>query len=711
MAIPINPETEVITGKSSRSEETGIEFNASMVKTLTSNLYDHKIEAVIREYSTNITDSHFYAGIQGTKGYVKLPTKFDPTAEFRDTGLGMDEDTIYNIFTVLGKSTKRGDNDSSGSLGLGSKSYLTVADQMTVTSVKDGIKTVVLCYKNRKGSLSADTKHVSETDEPNGTVISIPVDLGKVNQWLSTAARVLGAFRVPHEVNSFGDYETEYNQMVEMCKKVRENGSMFYQTPNRVMKDMRSNAFALMGDVMYELPEYEVLLPKTSVTDTALGMLGNGLYVANFNIGDLDHAPSREAISYDDETFLKVKHKVRKDFVKEVNSFTEMLGGKDMSFYKFWHKFSDTSVYESLKEVKLPFLRGHTMEYLMSGNTRSWDSTKVMFLGNQSRYGSIKGKVLSANQDSTVYSSNVDTFYQNRILSIANPLIMYSEKEKGTYKIKQTLENAEKSHTGNVLLCESKKFAENLLAFFGVGKIEVSDQYSPEKIKKKSSGNRTGVSHGIKEDWETVGQVREITEKGYSSHYGKVDLSEEGIYFLDDTNNHMKVRGIVKGQTTYLNMSTRISQILGKYGVRKIVLVNLNNKGKIARSGIENIDQVWTRIIKENKMDIIKATIWEGESHLRDYNRLLVQGLADYRKLVSREPNPNSLGYELSKVSNFHLDKTKGFEQERNRKYALKNKINEKVENTKKNLPLWGAVSRQDEESVRYYLKLEKVIK
>ncbi|CAH9014197.1 putative rIIA protein [Vibrio phage 424E50-1] len=711
MAIPINPETEVITGKSSRSEETGIEFNASMVKTLTSNLYDHKIEAVIREYSTNITDSHFYAGKQGVKGYVKLPTKFDPTAEFRDTGLGMNEDTIYNIFTVLGKSTKRGDNDSSGSLGLGSKSYLTVADQMTVTSVKDGIKTVVLCYKNRKGSLSADTKHVSETDEPNGTIISIPVDLGKVNQWLSTAARVLGAFRVPHEVNSFGDYEIEYKQMVVMCKKVRENGSMFYQTPNHVMKDMRSNAFALMGDVMYELPEYETLLPKTSVTNTALNMLSNGLYVANFNIGDLDHAPSREAISYDDETFLKVKHKVRKDFVKEVNNFTEMLGGKSMSFYRFWHKFADTSVYESLKEVKLPFLRGHTMRYLMSGSSRSWGSTKVMFLGNQSRYGNIKGMVLSANQESTVYSGNVDTFYQNRLLAISDPLIMYSENEKGTYKIKQTLENAQKNHVGDVLLCESKHFAENLLEFFGVGKIEVSDQYSPEKIKKKSSGNRVGVSHGIKEDWETVGQVREITENGYSSHYGKVDLSEEGVYFLDDVNNHMKVKGIVKGETNYLNMSTRISQILGKYGVRKIVLVNLNNKGKIKRSGIENIDQVWTRIIKENKMDIIKATIWEGESRFDGYTKLLVQGLSDFRKLVSREPDTNSLGYELSRVSNFHLDKTKGFVQERNRKVALKNKINEKVENTKKNLPLWGAVSRQDEESVRYYLKLEKVIK
>ncbi|CAH9014207.1 putative rIIA protein [Vibrio phage 496E54-1] len=707
MAIPINPETEVITGKSSRSEETGIEFNASMVKTLTSNLYDHKIEAVIREYSTNITDSHFYAGKQGVKGYVKLPTKFDPTAEFRDTGLGMDEDTIYNIFTVLGKSTKRGDNDSSGSLGLGSKSYLTVADQMTVTSVKDGVKTVVLCYKNRKGSLSADTKHVSKTDEPNGTVISIPVDLGKVNQWLATAARVLGAFRVPHEVNSFGDYQEEYDQMVEMCREIRESGGKFYRECNHVRYNMRSRAFALMGDVMYELPEYESLLPSTSVTHIAKDMLDSGFYCASFNIGDLDHAPSREAISYDDETFLKVKHRVRKDFVKEVKSFNDMIGGKDMTFYKFWHKFQGTAVYEALREVRLPFLKGNNMRNLMAGRY----GTKAMFLDDQSKYGNIKGLVLSSNGEVTVYSSNVDTFYQNQLLAISTPLIMYSENEKGTYKIKQTLENAQKTHTGSVLLCENKQFAENLLTFFGVGKIEVSDQYSPEKLKRKAAGNRIGVSHGIKEDWETVGQVREITENGYSSHYGKVDLSKEGVYFLDDKDNHMKVKGIVKGQVNYLNMSTRISQILGKYGVRKIVLVNLNNKGKISRSGIENIDKVWTRIIKENKTDIIKATVWEGESRFSGYTKLLVQGLADYRKLVSREPNTNSLGYELSKVSDFHLNKTKGFEQEQNRKYALKTRITEKVEMTKKKLPLWSAVSSQGEEAVRYYLKLEKVIK
>ncbi len=707
MAIPVNAVSEVVTGKSIRSEETGMEFNASVVKAMTSNLYNYKIEAVLREYSTNITDIHNDSGMEGVAGYVKLPTKFDPTVEFRDKGRGMNEEDIYGTFTILGKSTKRGDNTTNGSLGFGSKSYVTVADQMTVTSVKDGVKTVVLCYKNRKGSLSADTKYVANTDEPNGTVVSIPVDLGKVNQWLSTAARVLGAFRTPHEVNCFGDYEHEYNQMIEMCKSVRESGSMFYQTNNRVMNNMRSRAFALMGDVMYELPDYETLLPNTSVTSTAKGMVANGFYCVNFDIGELDHAPSREAVSYDDETYLKVKHRVRKDFVKEVNKFNEMLGGVEMSYYKFYHKFSGTKVMEALSGLRLPFLAGNSMASL-AGNFQ-----KVAFLNKESKFGKVKGNIPSATERSTVYCSNVDTLYQSRLLTIKNPLIIYSENEKGVYKIKQTLDNAHKNWEGDVLLCENKVFAENLFKFFGCGEVQCADQYSPEKLKRQGAKGAGGIrtSHGVKEDWETVGQVRELNGSDYTSHYGKVDLSEEGVYFLNDENKHMKVKGIVKGKTTHLNMSSRVSGILSKYGVKKIVITNLNNRGKIERSGIKSIDSLWTHIIKENKTDIIKSLVWSEGCNVRGYESILARSIPEYRKLKSRRPNEESVAYQLTRVSNFHLDKTPKYVQEESRRVSLSTKLNEKVNAKKEKLPLWDIISRQGQDSMEYYLKLEKVIK
>lgn len=708
MAIPVNAVSEVITGKSIRSEETGMEFNASVVKAMTSNLYNYKIEAVLREYSTNITDIHNDSGMEGVAGYVKLPTKFDPTVEFRDKGRGMNEEDIYGTFTILGKSTKRGDNTTNGSLGFGSKSYVTVADQMTVTSVKDGVKTVVLCYKNRKGSLSADTKHVSKTDEQNGTTISIPVDLGKVNTWLSTAARVLGAFRTPHEVNSFGEYELEYDQMLALCRSVREEGSVFYQTNNRVMNNMRSRAFALMGDVMYELPDYETLFPVTRVTSVAKSVLSSGFYCASFEIGELDHAPSREAISYDDETYLKVKHRVRKDFVKEVNKFNEMLGGEDMTYYKFHHKFSGTKVMESLAGMRLPFLKGESVSSL------SGESKKVAFLDDKKVFGSVRGYIARAvGYGDYVYSSNVQGVYQRRLLNIKNPLILYSENNKGIYKINQTLDTARKGWEGDILVCENKIFADNLFNFFGCGEVQCGDKYSPEKWKRQVGkvGSRTHASHGIKEDWETVGQVREINGNSYTSHYGKVDLSEEGVYFLDDKDNYMKVKGVVKNSTTYLNMDSRISSILSKYGVKKVVLVNLNNKGKVTRSGIKNIDTVWTKIIKEHKADIIKALVWAESTGVYGYEKLLAKGLPEYRKMVSRKPCEASVAYNLTRVSNFNLHKTPKYQQEELRRVSLYRKVTEKVQAKKEKLPLWNIVSRQDQKSVEYYLKLEKVIK
>ena len=62
MAIPVTPEYEVNVGKSKESQDFGFHFSAKLARTLAETLYDYKVEAVVREYSTNITDSHTDAG-------------------------------------------------------------------------------------------------------------------------------------------------------------------------------------------------------------------------------------------------------------------------------------------------------------------------------------------------------------------------------------------------------------------------------------------------------------------------------------------------------------------------------------------------------------------------------------------------------------------------------------------------------------------------
>lgn len=56
MAIPVTPDFEVCVGKSKSSQDFGFHFSAKLARTLAETLYDYKIEAVVREYSTNLAE-------------------------------------------------------------------------------------------------------------------------------------------------------------------------------------------------------------------------------------------------------------------------------------------------------------------------------------------------------------------------------------------------------------------------------------------------------------------------------------------------------------------------------------------------------------------------------------------------------------------------------------------------------------------------------
>lgn len=713
MAVPIIPKSECYNKPSKKSSSFGLEMNASTLKALSQTLYDYKIEAVLREYSTNITDSHNDSGKEGLAGYVHVPTKLKPVVEFHDFGLGMSEETIFSVYTVFGCSTKRGDNTTSGSLGFGSKSFNTVSDQMTVTSTKDGVKTVVLCYKDRKGELTADVKSSTKTNDPNGTVISIPVDPAKVSLWQSTAARVLGAFRTPHKTNGFGDYQSRYDQMVAMCKEVRENGTMFYQNRNSVMNDLRSNTWVLMGDVMYTLPDFDTLLPSSGEFLPAVkGMISTGTYITEFKIGEVDHAPSRESISYDEETFIRCKHRVRKDIIKHFKKFQVELGDmKNISFYRFYNKYYDTPIYESLWDIPLPFLRGKTLRTVCPSKSHAYCYNRMLFLSNFDKYGKIRGLVPDAGNYRQIFSSSVELFDQGRLCNITDPVILYSENEKGIYKIQETCKNSsEKLGKDNILVVDSLVAAQNVYDFFGCGQILCGDTYSPEKVKRaKGEGNKRG-SFGIKEDYQTTGHVYTISENRYTSSFGMIDLSEEGVCYIGMEG--IEVSGIVKGKKTNLSMSYRLAELLYKVGVRKVVVENKNNTGKIKRSGIKSVDSVIASTVKPLKKDIIKGSVWGNKFNLPRHDEPLRNRLPAVRKFDSRaDVTINPLAESILNISKFGLESTKAYKKELESQNKLYNKVEESLQDMYTKLPLWKHVRVLDEEKIEHYLKLEKIIK
>src|SRR6476469_9509797 len=71
---------------------------------LLSDMYSDNELACVREYSTNAFDSHIMAG-QTKPIEVFTPTPLSPFLRIKDYGVGMDRDTIANIYAMYGEST------------------------------------------------------------------------------------------------------------------------------------------------------------------------------------------------------------------------------------------------------------------------------------------------------------------------------------------------------------------------------------------------------------------------------------------------------------------------------------------------------------------------------------------------------------------------------------------------------------------------------
>ncbi len=136
-------------------------------------LYSDKALAILREYSTNAHDAHKDSGVTRPIE-VTLPTRFNEYLVIRDFGTGMSVSDLTDTYGNYGRSTKRDSNEFNGCLGLGSKSALTYGNTFTVTSVKDGIKSEVVVYRDEAGLGQLNVVDTSSTKAPNGTTVTIP---------------------------------------------------------------------------------------------------------------------------------------------------------------------------------------------------------------------------------------------------------------------------------------------------------------------------------------------------------------------------------------------------------------------------------------------------------------------------------------------------------------------------------------------------------
>jgi hypothetical protein len=284
-----------------------IKATSKAFQILSSGLYSNKILAIVRELSCNAYDAHVAAGNTNQPIEIKLPNAIDPVFYVKDFGTGLAHEDVLSIYTTYFESTKQNCNESIGALGLGSKSPFSYASNFTVESRFNQEKRIYTCFINDYGNPSITMMYCDATDEPNGMTISVSVAPNDCDRFVNMARVALMYFDptpVIIGVTNFTPYPVSYTI----------SGSIW-----RCRLPSAANMHGprvIQGFISYPI-DVELLRDR--------GLSALAWQVANSNIdilvqiGDVDIAPSREALSYDPDT-IKVLVSVLEQVANEIHS-------------------------------------------------------------------------------------------------------------------------------------------------------------------------------------------------------------------------------------------------------------------------------------------------------------------------------------------------------------------------------------------------------
>lgn len=268
-----------------------------------SSFYNDPMRAVLREYYANAIDSHKKAGVTRPVE-IQLPSLLHPTFWVRDWGTGMSEEFILDVYNWYGESTKQGEEDSIGHFGFGSKSGFAIASQFSVISYYEGMKYSINFLKAPDGAYKGDIVSARETDEPNGVLVSIPIEQNKVADFNATAEKffkyvdpdtVLVNNEKPSSIFEQGDFvkmavDGGIEVWADISQKISQN--YYYNDNTKTFK-------FVMGGVTYDIShdQYRNSLSRIGVSSIEIQ---NALFV--IPLGSILIGGNREGVQDSEKT-------------------------------------------------------------------------------------------------------------------------------------------------------------------------------------------------------------------------------------------------------------------------------------------------------------------------------------------------------------------------------------------------------------------------
>ena len=300
----LNTKTNEVYSELDNNHEFTIAASEKAFKILSSNLYEDKIKAIIRELSTNAVDAQIEAGNHDKPFDVKLPNIIDPQFYIRDYGTGLTETQVKEIYTVLFASTKTDSNDFTGCLGLGSKTPFSYTDSFNVTSYVDGTETIYTAYITDTGVPAVSKLTENKTDEENGLKIQFSVKEKDFSDFKNKAQSVYKFFFgiAPNVLGEQIDVGSLKDEMYEIKPDIFIEKSVANRHSSR-------EGYIIQGNIAYPF-DLDRCENFREISSKSIQFKTSCSIFVKVDIGDIEFTPSRERIEDSKENYDFINKKL-----------------------------------------------------------------------------------------------------------------------------------------------------------------------------------------------------------------------------------------------------------------------------------------------------------------------------------------------------------------------------------------------------------------
>jgi len=368
------------------------------IMSVLSGLYKDPIEAMVREYLTNMHDAYVALRKKNPSATIippvlHLPSSLDSTLEFRDYGIGMSYDTVWSVYSQYGNSTKNDGNDEVGGFGLGSKTAFCYnnGQAWTIESRYDGKVHRFAALVGEDGIPQLMHTGSEDTKEHNGVTIKIPIRRQDVPEVYQAAAQFVPYF--PMKLTIEGNGQEDNFPKRDYILSGTEWGVAKKQ-------DGHGGVVVVMGNVPYEVESQSVPLPaKYTNTYEARYLLQNSRWDFTVPIGSVDIVPSRDSLKMTDRTKKVLREVIERMFDELPAAVGRMMDSAPTEWDAFetYFRFADisylTSVVTSFKWKGKTLESQKGIQRTLAELVKTDAGAQVSVYGLMNRNNSLSGRV------------------------------------------------------------------------------------------------------------------------------------------------------------------------------------------------------------------------------------------------------------------------------------------------------------------------------